>query len=169
MERATKIVSEMIVQRGYTITDKNDDNIIAVNSDNKKIVFITTPVIKFNSDKTKEYVSLSRKMGISHFIIVYKDCVTPMSKKLIIQLSCDFILELFHIDELQYNITKHKLVPQHIKISDNEAKEFKKKYGLRYPTILKTDPIARFYYYQKGDIIKIVRNNGYVTYRIVKG
>jgi DNA-directed RNA polymerase subunit H (RpoH/RPB5) len=32
----------------------------------------------------------------------------------------------------------------------------------------KDDPIVKFYDYQKGDLIKIIRKNGYITYRIVK-
>ena len=167
MEKAIQTVSEMITQREYKITDNDEDRIIGTNSKNEKVVFFKIPVNKFNSDRAKEYISVIHKIGLAHCIIVYTDCVTPMAKKLITD-SVDIVLEVFHIDELQYNITQHRLVPQHIKIPDNEIKEFKKTYGMKIPIILKTDPIARFYRYQRGDIIKVIRNNGYVTYRIVK-
>jgi len=34
---------------------------------------------------------------------------------------------------------------------------------------LRTDPISRFYGYERGDIIKVTRTGGIVTYRIVRG
>ena len=90
-----------------------------------------------------------------------------MAKKLI-ENSFDVKIELFKLDEVQFNITTHILVPIHIKLTDVDATKFKDLYGIKFPTILKTDPIARFYNYQKGDVIKIVRSSEYVTYRICK-
>lgn len=168
MQRAIQTVTEMIIQREYKITKSDDDVIIGVNSKDEKIVFFTIPTNKFNADRAKEYISLVHKMGMRHCIVVFVDCVTPMAKKLVID-PVDIIIELFNIDELQYNITHHRLVPQHIKMSENESTKFKKTYGLKFPTILTTDPISRFYRYRRGDIIKIIRPGGYVTYRIVKG
>jgi DNA-directed RNA polymerase I, II, and III subunit RPABC1 len=167
MQRVIQTMSEMIIQRGYKITDIEDDKIIGINSKEEHIILFTISTNKFNSDRTKEYISLVHKMGMNHCIVVFIDCVTPMAKKLIDN-SVDIIVELFHIDELQYNITQHRLVPQHIKLSDVDAKEFKKNQGLKHPIILRTDPIARFYLYQRGDIIRIIRPGGYVTHRIVK-
>ena len=167
MQRAIQTMSEMIIQRGYKITDIEDDKIIGINSKEEHIILFTISTNKFNSDRTKEYISLVHKMGMNHCIVVFIDCVTPMAKKLIDN-SVDIIVELFHIDELQYNITQHRLVPQHIKLSDIDAKEFKKNQGLKHPIILRTDPIARFYLYQRGDIIRIIRPGDYVTHRIVK-
>ena len=94
-----------------------------------------------------------------------------MTKKLI-ENSVDIKIELFTQEELQYNITKHRLVPKHIKLSSDEAKEFKKTYGLKHPAMILTDPVSRFYDFKRGDVIKIVRMSGedeFVTYRIVKG
>ena len=45
---------------------------------------------------------------------------------------------------------------------------FKKKYTDDIPIILKSDPISRFYGYERGDIIKVTRKSGYVMFRIVK-
>lgn len=165
MDKATETITDMIIQRGYNIID-TDEKIIGINKKNEKIIFFMNEVTKFNSDRAKEYIVLVNSMGINHCIVVYTDCVTPMASKLL-ACSFDITLELFHIDELQYNITRHRLVPQHIKLSDYDAKQFKKKYGSRLPIILETDPIARFYKYKIGDIIKIIRKNNYVTYRIV--
>ena len=79
--------------------------------------------------------------------------------------------ELFEENELQYNITKHYLVPKHellFEKGSKGAKEFKEKYSDKFPIILKTDPISRFYGFNKGDIIKVTRKGDVVMYRIVK-
>ena len=109
-------------------------------------------------------------MDVHHCLIVYKDNVTPVAKKIIEEIK-ELKIELFHQDELQYNITKHYLVPKHeliYKKGTAEYSNFKDKYTDKFPIILKSDPISRFYAYEKGDIIKVTRKNGYVMYRIVR-
>ena len=114
---------------------------------------------------------MMKKMNLTHSIIVNKDNATPIAKK-IIDDSPDLNIELFYVDELQYNITKHYLVPKHeiaYKKGTKEYTVFKKKYMAdNFPVILKTDAVARFFAFQKGDIIKVTRPNGIITYRIVK-
>jgi DNA-directed RNA polymerase I, II, and III subunit RPABC1 len=171
MDIAIKTVIEMITQREYEITESDDDKIIGSNSEGDQIVVFTQPVIKFNVDRVKEYISLLHKMGKNHCIVIYTESVTSMTKKLV-ENSVDIKIELFTQEELQYNITKHVLVPQHIRLGPNEAKDFKKLYGSKHPALLRIDPISRFYGYQRGDVIKIVRVLGedtFITYRIVKG
>ena len=111
-----------------------------------------------------------KKMDVSHCIIVYRDSATPVAKK-IVEESKDINIELFTEEELQYNITKHYLVPKHeleYKKGTVACANFKKKYGDDIPIIMKSDPISRFYGYERGDIIKVTRKNGYVMFRIVK-
>ena len=76
--------------------------------------------------------------------------------------------ELFSLDNLQYNITKHRYVRPHIKLTKSEQEEFRQKMGTDIPLLLKTDPICRFYNFEKGDIIKIIRKDNFISYRIVK-
>jgi len=170
MDTAIKTVTAMITQREYKITESNDDNIIGTNEEGDQIVVFTQPVIKFNIDRVKEYINLLREMGKNHCIIIYIDCVTPLTKKLV-ENTVDIKIELFTQEELQYNITEHRLVPKHTRLLPNKAKEFKRKYGMKFPTILITDPVSRFYNYNNGDVIEITRifdGYTYITYRIVK-
>jgi DNA-directed RNA polymerase I, II, and III subunit RPABC1 len=169
--RAYQIVEEMFQERGYEIIEQDDERILA-NKDSKNQIcaFIPKVMTKFNVEKIQEYISMLKKMDIWHCLIVYKDTATPIAKK-VVEESKDIMIELFNEDELQYNITKHFLVPKHelvYKKKSKECEEFKKKYSDKFPIILKSDPVSRFYGYNKGDIIKITRKNGYVMYRIVK-
>jgi DNA-directed RNA polymerase subunit H (RpoH/RPB5) len=83
---------------------------------------------------------------------------------------------VFHHKNLAFDITKHKLVPPHIKIvNKSEISEIKKQLKIdslmKLPVLLRTDAVARFYHYRKGDLIKIIRpsigNFKHEVYRIV--
>ena len=124
------------------------------------------------------------ELNISHSLIVNKGGVTPPAKK-IVECSHDIKLELFSHEELQTNITEHRLQPIFERLSDEDADEFKKKYrsvttknedgevvktfgSPKISIMLHTEPVARFYGYNRGDIIRIYRKTGYITYRIVR-
>ena len=80
----------------------------------------------------------------------------------------NIIFELFAMEDLQYNIINHKLQPKFTRLNDKDCKDFKEKYGTKFPIMRKNDPVSCFFGYNKGDIIKIERKSGYITYRIVK-
>ena len=170
MERAYTISLEMLNQRNYIVLDKDDERILARKPDDKLMCVFLTNSMKFNVESIQEYILMMKKMNLYHTIIVYKDNVTPVAKK-IIDDTKEFKIELFQVDELQFNITKHYLVPKHeihLKKLTKECMKFKKTYGDNFPILLRNDPVSRFYDYEKGDIIKITDSNGFVWFRIVK-
>jgi DNA-directed RNA polymerase subunit H (RpoH/RPB5) len=77
----------------------------------------------------------------------------------------DIKLELFQADELKYNITKHKYYCKHTKVTDSELENLK---GLKFQTLRVEDPVARFFAYERGDIIEVEDKKGYISYCIVK-
>jgi len=167
MNKAHQTCMEMFIQRGYKILDHDDDKITGLKHDNTEICAFISNISKFNVERVQEYMTLMHQLSINHIIIILKETVTQMAKK-IINTTNDMKIELFTEEELQYNITKHRLVPLHEKLSNEESIIFKRNHGTKFPIILKNDPISRFYAYEKGDIIKITRKNGYVTFRIVR-
>jgi len=169
--KVMKTIREMLEQRGYKIEEEDNEKIMAIpiEEDNDDKIYIFKEIIRtFNIKRVKEITSILESTGIKHCIVIYIDSATPAAKKCIKILHVDKQLELFTEKELKYNITKHVLVPAHIKLSNKESEKFKLKHGTKHAVILKTGPIARFYNYKRGDIIKIVRKTKYVTYRIVK-
>jgi DNA-directed RNA polymerase I, II, and III subunit RPABC1 len=166
-QKAYDTCEEMFVQRGYNIVEKDDERILAIKEDGKQIcAFISKTVSKFNVERIQECISMMKEMDVSHGLIVYKDTATPVAKK-IVEESQKMKIELFHEKELQYNLTKHYLVPLHelkYKKDNPEAIEFKKN---KYPMISQLDPVARFYGWSTGDIIKVTRKDGFVMFRIV--
>lgn len=63
---------------------------------------------------------------------------------------------------MKIDVTKHKLVPEHVLLSDTESKDVLKKYNVSHdnlPQILVTDPCARMLGAKSGQIIKIMRRS----------
>jgi DNA-directed RNA polymerase subunit H (RpoH/RPB5) len=167
MEKAHKICIEMLHQRNYEIIDDGEDKIVATKPDGTQMIVFFADSNKFNVKNIQVYISLMNDLQIFHAIIVYKEGVTSFTKKAIDQ-SMEMTFELFAEKDLQYNITKHRYQPKFELLSIEETDNLKKSYKHSFPIMRKDDPIANFYNYQKGDIIKIIRHSGYVNYRIVK-
>lgn len=64
--------------------------------------------------------------------------------------------------EKEFNVLKHKLVPKHIILKDEEKKELLEKLKIlpeQLPKILTTDPVVKAIGAKEGDILKIIRNS----------
>ncbi len=62
----------------------------------------------------------------------------------------------------KYDVRKHILVPEHIKLNDKEKKELLKNYHIslkELPKINKKDPAIEHLNAKEGDIIKIIRKS----------
>jgi|TARA_B100001059_G_scaffold168284_1_gene168043 DNA-directed RNA polymerase subunit H (RpoH/RPB5) len=171
MEVAYKTCLEMLQQRNYEITEKDDpERIVATKPDGKQMIVFFTEVPKFNVKNAQVYISTMNDLNIFHSIIVYKDSVTAFTRKAVAK-SVEMKLELFAERDLQYNITKHRLQPTFEKLPKKEADIFKQKFGIKFGVMKSDDPIARFYNYNKGDVIRVTRGvvSKFVTYRLVRG
>jgi len=84
--------------------------------------------------------------------------------------------ELFWLNTMIFNITKHVLVPKHTKLSEDEIRKLmsdmyiSNKFNL--PIMLKSDPITRYLDLSSGDVCKITRHSPmsgyYFSYRVVR-
>ena len=169
MERVQQVCMEMIQQREYEVIEKvSGEHILAVKPDGKNMVVFFTGIDKFNVKHLQIFTSRMNDLGVDHSIIVYKEGVTSFTKKAI-KRSVEMTFELFSEDDLQYNITKHRLQPSFKRLFPKVAVDFKKKFGTKFGTMRIDDPIARFYAYNRGDVIRITRSREFITYRIVRG
>lgn len=153
-------------------------------------------MIREKGDKTSEKIlvcwSLKFKLGtnirdikrkmdeeeISKAIVICDDSVTTNSKKIIGDLKQSKIyIDVYVLDEAQFNITKHRLVPKHEICSVKEKRRIMSSYSLlpsQIPKISFNDPMARHLRATKGQLIKITRpsetqiGKEVITYRIVK-
>lgn len=88
--------------------------------------------------------------------------------------------QIFQDSDICYNPTHHILVPIHIKLTEEQKSEKLRELMVdvnKLPIMLNTDPIARYYGWTTGDLIKIVRIDTSVSilaptsinYRIIVG
>lgn len=169
IEKAFITINEMISQRDYELVEENDEYIFCLYK-NEGIVIFKDVTNKLNMAKITNFQADMEKLGYDHSIILYVDYEpTPNAKKIPeLVSSLGKTIELFNIADLQYNITKHILVPKHERLSYEDAKEFKRQFLNDTAIILKTDPISKFYNFNKGDVIKITRRDGEISYRTVR-
>ena len=87
--------------------------------------------------------------------------------------SNSIFIQVFSIDNLLRNITKHEFVPTMRIVSPEEKTQIKEKYNVEnmnnMPIILKSDPVAKFYGVRTGDLCEIIRTSEtsgkYISYR----
>ena len=85
-------------------------------------------------------------------------------------------VEIFWLNNVVFNLTKHILVPKHIKMSEDEIKTIMEKHYIVsksiFPVMNRDDPIARYLNLSSGDLCKIIRKSQtsgeYISYRVVK-
>lgn len=102
-------------------------------------------------------------------ILVVNEAPTTQAKKEIEEnLSHLYGIEYFTLDRLQINITKHRLVPKHIRLNDDEKKAVIATFRvdpMNFPLMEVSDPVAKYYKFQIGDMIHIQRNEGIAIQR----
>lgn len=164
---AMNTCNDMLTDRGFVESGVIDDQYKLYQKDINKIIVIISQTDKLNIDYMKEYIKLLSENEIKNCIIVYNNDITPSAKKVVENLF-QFSIELFKINELQYNITKHRLYNKHESLNIKEKHDFIEKYGTKIPVILETDPVCRYFNFKKGDIIRVTRKKDIIVYRIVK-
>jgi DNA-directed RNA polymerase subunit H (RpoH/RPB5) len=175
MEKIEEVCIDIFKERKYSSIEKLEDRISAIKQNGDTICCFLNVMTKLNTELTQQYINIMNELELKHIIIIYKNLVTSSAKKLIEKLPYDktndisIRIELFAEHELKYNILKHILQPKFEILSNEESKELKKKYGNKFPIMLHTDPVARFYDCESGRFIKIIcKKTGIVSYRIVK-
>ena len=153
----------------------NDANVIEFNTDNTTIIFALTKKLRtdiidqLKKSKTNIESFIDAYNGKNNIILIFGNDIltTPTITQLnlidkILQKKKG-MLQYFQLNELQFNPTKHQLVPPHRKLTTEEATEVMNKYlvknKLQMPIILRTDVIAKWLGLKQGEIVEITRFN----------
>lgn len=133
-----------------------------------KVVYCLSSKIKWSEFKKH----FEDEKPYSLYILIVKDKMTQNNAKMLSSLKVN--LQQFDIKSLQFNISKHELVPKHELVRDeNEVKDIVSRYSLKskfqLPIILKTDAMAKYLGLKNGDVVKITRVSQtageYIVYR----
>ncbi len=122
----------------------------------------------------KIYCQRMKEENVLRAIIVVKVNLTPYAKLAVKEMSLrGYRVEYFRDSELLVDITEHKLVPEHIVLTNQQKQELLDRYRLKpsqLPRIQVTDPVARYFGLKQSQVVKIIRPSEtagrYVTYRI---
>lgn len=195
MFRVRKTCLKMLVNRGYTVEDHSinmatDDfrmkfgespareNLTilvqkADDSSDQLFVFFPTDE-KVGVKPIKTYAQRMKEENVLRAIIVVKVSLTPFAKTAVKEMLLrGYRIEYFRDSELLVDITEHKLVPQHVVLTNTQKQELLERYRLKpsqLPRIQLQDPIARYYGLKQHQVVKIIRPSEtagrYITYRI---
>ena len=156
---------------------RNIDILIKNPDKNIYIKFLLNTKIKPNQIKEiienlkTEYIEKEN----DKLILVIKPKPNSTILKIIKEKEYRFV-ELFWLNNVIINITKHILVPNHIKLTDDEIKIVMEKNYITskslFPVMNRDDPVAKYFNLSSGDVCKIVRKSitsgEYISYRVVK-
>ncbi len=164
----------MLQDRGYesieSTTEGDQVSVTAVSSINKKMRgrFITG--LRLNIGTVKDIINDFVTSEAQHGIIVYDGMPTSQGKKMLQNLDGTGTIRVETFPSVFFKSHKpiHKLVRPHIKLKKKEADAVKKEYGVKLPILLSSDPMTRYYDFRTGDIVKIIRRNNAIAYRLVK-
>lgn len=166
-QKCIETVYEIMKDRGYVIWLDVENVSICSTRDNKSHIMVyICQTEKFNIEGVKYAIYQLQQHHLKHVIIVYQNLITSSAKKAIEHLQ-DYVIELFEKKDLQFNPTHHRLYCPHIKLGRHQDEVPADQVNL-LPILLRTDVIARYFHFNRGDVIKILRKNGSVAYRIVK-
>lgn len=178
---ARSVLLEQLEERGLDVSDYSGASVpevkamlearqldILVAGDNQKVY------VKFHIDKTlrpkalyeivEDLFELENVLsGGDDLIIVSMDGPNATMSKVVDTLwsQSSHFITLLGIEQLQYNVLRHRLVPPHQKLLGDELEKFKLRYKTegkaQLPEIARSDPVARAIGLRPGEICKITR------------
>lgn len=182
--RVRKTVLEMLKDRGYSTESysmksfdqfcdhfpnciKDTTNLRMVvhkdDSDGKTMTILVffTEEEKMSLKSLKILLENIVKEGILNLVIVLREGISPAAKKFAQE--CESIsITTFMEKDLLFNVTHHRLVPKHRIISESEKQQLLKDKMIKenaMPKILISDPIAKYFGAQRGDVLEIERQS----------
>lgn len=193
--KVRKTAIEMLKDRNYLISqedefmpfsdfvnrfEENKINIVAPHDKNENRMayvyfLLDTPTMsKKDLDRIKSFIDEEYPEKEMNVISIVQEKLTPqISKELLLDEFKNY--EMFLAKQLMFNITRHRLVPKHILLNENEVKEVLNRFlatKTQMPRLLSSDPVARYYGMKSGDVCKIIRNSQMTGetyyYRLVK-
>lgn len=133
-----------------------------------KIIYCLSSKVKWS--ELKKF--FEEENPLSLYICVFKEKLSQNNNKMLANLKLN--LQVFDIKQLQFNISRHVLVPRHDLItSEDEVAQILENLSIKskfqLPLILRSDAMARYLNLKNGDVVRITRVSPtageYVSYR----
>jgi DNA-directed RNA polymerase I, II, and III subunit RPABC1 len=181
------VVLDMLEARGVDVTSVretysldelsqtylcNSPSYVTISTDNRQY-----KIFYFNHSQYKKHIKTFNfeeedSSMVYHIVILTEKLNHTITKSNSIYKEHKIKFQMFHINEVLINISKHHLVPKHEILTKKEEQSIVSQYMLtkiHLPWILKTDPMAKFLGLEAGQIVKITHpsptNGEYISYR----
>jgi DNA-directed RNA polymerase subunit H (RpoH/RPB5) len=176
--RAVRTLGEMFDDRGYAnhgLRRVGDDDCISavmsretmqveVSGDTLLVVYMAA---RHNGTNVRADLRKRLDPGVHRrVILVFRE--VPVNTEVIAgkvreEFGAPLVVETFSLAELQFNVTKHFLVPRHERVRDPVVvSAVLKTYNAKkaqLPVISRSDPVCRYLGAESGDVIRILRNS----------
>ena len=181
LQKARKTIIEILNDRGYKIkyeaidlaeeyAENNCKIICSHKSDEDKKICI---LFYDNNNKTDSKVGIDIVKDLlkkidedqKHIMLVLSSKITPYALKEVKKNPVE--IEIFYINNIIFNITKHELMPKFTLLNKSEQDKMIEKFKNHLPLIKSTDKICHYFNAKPGQIFKIIRKNGDLYYRMV--
>jgi len=170
--------SKDLFRERYGENPRKEDLIVLVprQDDPTEQMFVFFPEeVKVGVKTIKVIAERMKQENVSRAIMVIASNLTPFARQCLQDLALSparLNIEQFTENELLVNITQHVLVPEHRILTKEEKQTLLDRYKVKetqLPRIQHSDPVARYFGLQRGQVVRIVRPSEtagrYVTYR----
>jgi len=165
------MIREMLTDRGYQPSREINACDVWARPGHADIFVAQTFYPKISISILKDFLVKLEDMGGEHCILIYEDDVTPHVRELARLKTAPPIIELFQTCELAFNVTRHQLQPRFECLTSDQAAAIGQRFGvLGLPKMRSEDPIARYYNWPKGTIVRVIPPDTSLqtSYRVVK-
>lgn len=172
-------VQKMLAHRGYTavrsLMHGTDPLLVCSARSGADVVFV------YFLKETKVGVRTLRKIqqeceaaGGQRVVLVTEDGLTPFAAKELESPDRVGVVEVFRRRELAFCLVEHALVPRHELLGPAERRQLLQQLRCKataLPRLKEADPVARYYRFPLGGVVRIYRNigtsNEEIYYRLV--
>ena len=183
IHKSRNIILNILKTRGFDVDDWTGFSINEIQTlyNNKQLDILV------ESSNKKIYVKyhLATRLGYSHIyeyiddlfdveeilkdndelIIITKDKINQTTKNIVeeIFIKDKKFINIYNLHDYLFNILEHKMVPQHIILSEDDKNKTKIRYNIledsQFPEISRHDPVAKAIGLRPGELCKIIRSS----------
>lgn len=177
--RICTVSHQMLTDRGYDVPRYTPAHALAAAAEG----VVVASGCRKDGDKAALFLDFDDRTGVKRIrslieahegvmiVVVSLDGITPFAKR---ELLGNDRIQIFLARELVHNVTHHSLVPKHEALSDDEVESVSERYNIlpnHWMILPQTDPVARYYAWPVGTIVRIERTgvsqDVHVVYRRV--
>lgn len=141
--------------------------------DSEGLVVLFSSIPRINKASLEQLSKYLKSKSIVNVQLITSQGLTPAAQNSLLLLQQKYNILLRPQSSLLVNISKHYLVKEHKRLNPDERKIFMKKFDLdeeslsNLPELKVSDPVAIYYDFRPGDIIRINSDYAAENYRIV--